>query len=880
MAIVSNYSLSFLDGLPPGFDETNVKNIWSGRVFPLVLTNDFTANWVAISDPNGLFETPSGERCRVEPQPHHVDRLRLLAQEGSTQRVVYEAIVFAKVAYRLSLGQNRDELPQLARRRFVNLVATKFPIEWQELIIQRDIHEYDEKESSQRSPLEARVYSCLAHPKNIRLLTLLPSNRVSAPIECSLHEVDHLSNPRYEALSYVWGTSPSRRSILLNGGEFSIGVNLEAALRQLRLRDGQGRTLWTDAICINQGNPQEKAHQVAQMNSIYKNASGVVIWLGHESITSAEVFNDLDTNKEFLNNNKSLFLSLPLMMMRTFHSGGDCPVCRNPHPDELLDAASDKVDIPQRTLDTYARQLRSGVFDLPEVRDMSTRRTKGLEKILSRPWWKRVWVLQEAILAKKITLHCGQRQADWTNFQASLFLALSRANRQGVQHSGSLGNRLQDAMTQSGFVTSIQRTFIFFFLQRTSGYTQILPRLSLANLLSLTVEFEATDPRDRFFALLSLLPNESSERLALQPDYTVKTRRLYIRAARHFLETTNRLEVITVRSLLVDLLPGELTLPSWVPNWGARSGSFFNSWYNSVWINDFAPFQAMSLLHDAQNTKDLKESAALSQEEKLQLFNASLFNASPFSFTFSAWDEILGVRGQSVDIIEEVGPVWVPAHAMKELKVSDIEDEQLDLPDGIPMSAIQAWKFVVQAWKPVALVNQETTYPFTNQSRLEVFWRTILMDRYHLLPDKDPFHLKRISPVISSQNAAQMFGPWGIGCSFPPQTQHDEFLLVYYVHTEAAQMWHWKANLHCISLRLFRTKKGYIGLCPPRAQPGDEVAILFGAPVPIVLREFDEGYVVIGTSYVHGIMDGEIIQDLRDQGKGMDETDYKLFKLI
>ncbi|RSM04864.1 hypothetical protein CEP52_006564 [Fusarium oligoseptatum] len=764
MAIVSDYSLSFLHGLPPEFDEADLKNIWSGRVFPFVLTDDFTANWVAISDPNGLFETPSGERCRVEPQTHHVDRLQLLAQEGSmptTQRVAYEAIIFAKVAYKLSIGRNRMEPPQLARRRFVNLVATKFPIEWREIIIKHDIHEYDEKEPNRRSPLEARVYSCLAHPKNIRLLTLLPSTRVSAPIQCTLHEVDYLSNPSYEALSYVWGTSPSQRSILLNGGEFSIGENLEAALRQLRPRDGQGRTLWTDAICINQGDPQGKAHQVTQMDSIYTNASGVVIWLGHESITSAEVFNDLDTNKEFLNNNSSLLLSYPLMMMRTFHSGDHCPVCRTLQPDELLDGASD-IDIPQRTLDIYARQLRSGVFDLPDARDILTRRTKGLEKILSRPWWRRVWVLQEAILAKKITLHCGQRHADWTIFQTSLFLALSRANRQGVQHSGSLGNRLQDAMTQTRFVASIQRTFIFFFLQRASGYSQTLPKLSLANLLSLTVEFEATDPRDRFFALLSLLPNDSSERLALQPDYTLLCRK----------------------------------------------------------------------------------------KKKLQLFNASLFNASPFSFTFSAWDEILGVRGQSVDVIEDVGPVWVPGHVMKELKVSDIEDEQLDLPDGIPMSVIQAWKFVVQVWKSVALVDQETTYPFTNQSRLEVFWRTILMDRYHLLPHKDPFHLKRISPVISSQNAAQMFGPWGIRCSFPPKTQHDELLLVYYVHTEAGQMWHWKANLHCISLRLFRTKKGYIGLCPPSARPGDEVAILFGAPVPIVLREFDEGYVVIGTRSV------------------------------
>jgi hypothetical protein len=33
-------------------------------------------------------------------------------------------------------------------------------------------------------------------------------------------------------------------------------------------------------------------------------------------------------------------------------------------------------------------------------------------------------------------------------------------------------------------------------------------------------------------------------------------------------------------------------------------------------------------------------------------------------------------------------------------------------------------------------------------------------------------------------------------------------------------------------------------------------------------------------SYVHGIMDGEVIQDLRDQGREMNETDFKLLKTV
>ncbi|RSL73995.1 hypothetical protein CEP53_000590 [Fusarium sp. AF-6] len=846
MATVSDYLLSFLDSLPIDCDETDLQNIWSGLVFPLVLTDDFTANWVAISDPNGSFKTPSGERCRVEPKPHHIDRLQLLAQgeiTSTAQRAVYEAIIFGKVAYRLSIGQHREEHPQPARRRFVDLVETKFPVRWRDLIIQYDIYDYNEKKSSQRSPSEAQVYSCLAHPKNIRLLTLLPSTKVSAPIQCSLHEVDHQSNPSYEALSYVWGTSPSRCSILLNGGEFSVGENLGAALRQLRPRDGQGRTFWIDAICINQNNLKEKAHQVAQMDSIYRNASGVVVWLGHESNTSSEVFDACEALQKY-NDEDSLSLRF---IHSIFHLG--CARCSNCGKDMLLDALSNEHDIPQKLVNDYARILSSQVFDSLETREIFARMAKAIEKLLSRPWWTRVWVLQEAILAKKITLHCGQRRVDWIYFRAIIFLTMTMVSRHAAKSSGNPRNQIQNAGTQSTFLALAQRTYVFFFTQRTSGFTQLITKLSLADLLSLTSEFAATDPRDRLFALMSLLPNESSERLALQPDYVVKTRRLYIRAAKHFLETTRSLEVITARPLPGNhdnLSPGDAPLPSWVPNWEAHC----SWWLNSTWINDFTPMKALDMLSSANNDKDLTKSDPTEPEEKMQHFRASLFDVSPFAFEFSTWDEILGVRGQSVDTVEEIGPTWDLGSAMEESSV-------------------------FQAWKSIALMHQETTYPFSNQSRPEVFWRTVLMDRHHSPPagQCDPYNVERIPSVLDPQNVAKMFKPWGIRCSFPPTTQHEELLFLNHMHNLAAQLWIWKGNLYCAALRLFRTKKGYIGLCHPRARPGDEVAILFGAPVPIVLREFNEGY-------VHGIMDGEIIQDLRDQGKGMDETDYKLFKLI
>jgi hypothetical protein len=55
--------------------------------------------------------------------------------------------------------------------------------------------------------------------------------------------------------------------------------NLYSAL--LRLRHSEtDRTLWVDALCINQSDLDEKGQQVSLMREIFKRAGKVTMWLG------------------------------------------------------------------------------------------------------------------------------------------------------------------------------------------------------------------------------------------------------------------------------------------------------------------------------------------------------------------------------------------------------------------------------------------------------------------------------------------------------------------------------------------------------------------------------------------------------------------------
>ncbi|KAF2824575.1 hypothetical protein CC86DRAFT_296744 [Ophiobolus disseminans] len=110
----------------------------------------------------------------------------------------------------------------------------------------------------------------------IRLLDLMPAESPMDEIVCNHRIMQMTEKSPYEALSYTWGDSPDQRTILLNGQLFAITTNLWTAIRYLR-SDSHVRTLWVDALFINQNNIIEKSYMVSQMHVIYHHANNVIV---------------------------------------------------------------------------------------------------------------------------------------------------------------------------------------------------------------------------------------------------------------------------------------------------------------------------------------------------------------------------------------------------------------------------------------------------------------------------------------------------------------------------------------------------------------------------------------------------------------------------
>lgn len=126
------------------------------------------------------------------------------------------------------------------------------------------------------------MFQALNNPQEIRVLHLNVGQDID-PLRGRLEHVTLADPSRFVAVSYEWGDPTKTRSNTLgNGSAFPITESLHNALRDIR-RDylsRESRTLWVDAICIDQQNITERQHQVSIMSQIYRSATIAITYIG------------------------------------------------------------------------------------------------------------------------------------------------------------------------------------------------------------------------------------------------------------------------------------------------------------------------------------------------------------------------------------------------------------------------------------------------------------------------------------------------------------------------------------------------------------------------------------------------------------------------
>lgn len=146
-----------------------------------------------------------------------------------------------------------------------------------------------------------------------------------------------------------------------------------------------------------------------------------------------------------------------------------------------------------------------------------------------------------------------------------------------------------------------------------------------------------------------------------------------------------------------------------------------------------------------------------------------------------------------------------------------------------------------------AIVESRTS----DQTSREIFWRTLITDR--------TFDSR---PASTDVEGAEFDRWWDIHTnSTEDMTTEDVNLLIGSVnHYNRAYY------LHGARRMLFATTTGLIGLGPLSLQNGDHVYLLSGGKTAFTLRPHNGNYWVMGETYVHGVMRGELWKNHEETG--------------
>ncbi|KAL9616604.1 MAG: hypothetical protein Q9160_008549 [Pyrenula sp. 1 TL-2023] len=441
---------------------------------------------------------------------------------------------------------------------------------------------------------------------------------------------------------------------------------------------------------------------------------------------------------------------------------------------------------------------------------MNGRTLKALRNLFGRPWCTRVWTMQEFVWAETISFFYGQVEMSLSSLTI-LARMCQMADRKGVE----------SCLISFSASPALDLLLKYRTLRKKSM------ELTLEHTMPEMRERESTDLRDRVFALLHIVPVSE---WPFQPDYTKTIEEVLTGVARHILTKSRKL--ILLRLCDQPLFPRRLDhlrpkhqfrsvpgLPSWVPDWTR-------------------PRVTISLPQGYDYIKPLDKSPDLvpySADEGSEVF-----------FRFSEEGSRLTVEGIVYDTVRECHPGWSNRSALR---------AQLLHPR---FNLLEHW-----VSERVKIIEGVGNLP------ARMIWQTMSAHQVSRLnakaiaDDFDEFRRWQASNGSTEDTGASFLAIWA----------------------------------PCTERILFVTAKGLLGLGPVGTAPGDNVCVLFGSSVPMIVRHSHLEYVrrddlrkihramsdcrfhgcfqnktlvglrkentLIGESYVHGIMNGEAMEELK-----------------
>ncbi|WZH49375.1 Heterokaryon incompatibility protein Het-6OR allele [Fusarium acuminatum] len=634
------------------------------------------------------------------------------------------------------------------------------------------------------------------------------------------------------ALSYVWGhpelpEGEPCHSITVDGCTVEVTPNLYYALTQLSqsCRVRQGFKLWTDAICIDQENADEKGQQIARMCDIYQLAWQVVIWLGPSDQGSA--------------------LALSALYWLARESERPEPMGSFYYEGFSLDLKPLFIMWPK-----YYSPMKKKVY-------------KALFHFFTRPYWRRMWVVQEVAMGNSQSpVICGDRCIAWEDVCKAVDIIAADESRLGREILDSVrpqilstwsfevarGRMIQGRTWAPERMWRIQQTMMQIQeVQKTDSSSNDWQGLVRA--LSLAQDSLVTNEKDRVYGILGI--KAIAQRVQIAPNYKLSQSEIYTNFMSELISKgdLNTLRLASGQGGFVTTSWKFDSLPSFLQNQ-------FVAPLLLPLLDEIAPVQEKTPVgtpchHELPSWAICWTCAPAPTAQLGGLYHADQ-NIGHSLPVFSAEKSRITVKGLVLDTI---------------ISLSACNKSEADA--SYPLNSDDA------------TLSSSSIYGDFEETKLAL-WRTIVGDTTSEGGKEAPeYYSWLLNPKLWQRGVA---GVWTCGFGLHDFMDRNQQLRLcgyslselifrsnkltsrfrmaagesYYNPTDAQrEVLSWAINAMAWR-RIFGTKGGRMGMGSCAAEVGDRIVILRGCNTPMILREVGNEWKLIGECYTHGVMYGEV----------------------
>lgn len=487
------------------------------------------------------------------------------------------------------------------------------------------------------------------------------------------------------------------------------------------------------------------------------------------------------------------------------------------------------------------RQDRSMAMTM--VSDPSLSAWNAIQNLICRPYWTRVWIIQENQLARQRLFLCGNEQIMGDH----MFTAID-ALRLFVKARKHIAD-VPDRSTPLGQSAEEVRDFDFFSLNisdiiaasRQPELTSTQLILLLNNLMVETSNFQATDSRDGLYGLLGLLPSDINQ--LIRPDYTKSTTAVFVDFA--LLTYEGRFGMIAQSGTGHAHSHRQQTvnpaMPSWVPSY--RGQFIEDQRYGQSHLGS-SRFKA----GDSSHPRWCRVPGTLT----LQVSGVRISNIT----AVSAPETLLGAR--MVTWACHAATMRDGDHPCRNRRRAFYQTLLLDQDRQILLShraqhgeeAVASWREVVLEEEYLSLMQSAFRHFSSRRSGIE---QATSAEKLHTFREECNYWLEdNVSEQVRDLHGGDELRPW---LAPPRATVVDKFSNILTRNNFVSYL-----DQMTEKRSFIMTDNGYMGLAPVGTEVGDEVVLFLSCPVPLVLRRQADKFQVMGDTYIYGLMEGQVFE--------------------